>query len=507
MKLLAFSIFTMHSANMCYFDGKKLYYYKPERHLQIKHWVNYESYEDQMSYSRANLAIQEYQKHLRNVHGVSFEDMDFICIPNRFKSSKNNEKIIQINHHNLHALGAEMMMDIKPKFSFVLDGKGGNLSWAVFKDDKLIESNDFLLHGSMGYGVHVLANRLNIEGSILDRPGKMMGLQSYGKVDENYLKLMRKYDMFQLGPNFHVRPPQNTQLFCFQHWIDYKGSSPTAEISKLDWVRTVHERCGEIILESFKRFAKSEDYISYTGGCAQNVIWNTLLKKHFKNLYIPPFCTDEGLSFGGIEYLRLLNNLPKFDMSEFPFIQSDEAPNTIITIENIKQIAKLLAAGKIVAWYQGHGEVGPRALGNRSLLMDPRTSNGKELMNTIKNREEYRPFGASVLSEYAEEYFGLNFANPFMLYVGTTKVDNLQSITHVDGTCRAQTVDKDGSSFRLLLEEFFKLTDCPVLMNTSLNISGKPIAGHIDDAMKEFKNKPIDILAIGNELYTKEKEI
>ena len=134
--------------------------------------------------------------------------------------------------------------------------------------------------------------------------------------------------------------------------------------------------------------------------------------------------------------------------------------------------------------------------------MDPRLPNGKDIMNKVKNREYYRPFGASILSEHAKEYFDLDFENPYMLYVGLTQKDNLESITHVDGTCRVQTVTT--GHFRKLLEYFYELTGCPVLMNTSLNVSGKPIAGHISDAVNEFNSKNIDVLVVGNEIYRKQ---
>ncbi|NDD59261.1 MAG: hypothetical protein EBZ47_08465, partial [Chlamydiae bacterium] len=161
--------------------------------------------------------------------------------------------------------------------------------------------------------------------------------------------------------------------------------------------------------------------------------------------------------------------------------------------------------GKIVAWYQGHGEIGPRALGHRSILMDPRIQNGKDIINRVKNREFYRPFGTSVLSEYAKEYFDLNFENPYMLYLGTTQKSNLQSITHVDGTCRAQTVNESFDyAFRKLLEFFHELSGCPVLLNTSLNEAGKPIAGWIDNAINLFKSTAIDVLVIGDTIYKKQ---
>ena len=206
-------------------------------------------------------------------------------------------------------------------------------------------------------------------------------------------------------------------------------------------------------------------------------------------------------SLGAMEHLRIKNSLPPFKVDNFPYIQSDELtddPND----DTIRQTAKLLAEGKIVAYYQGNGEIGPRALGNRSILMDPRIPNGKDIINKVKNREYYRPFGASILSEYAKEYFDLDFENPYMLYVGVTQKDNLQSITHVDGTCRAQTVTS--GHFRKLLEYFYELTGCPVLLNTSLNVSGKPIAGHILDAIQEFETKDIDVLVVGNKIDIKQ---
>lgn len=181
--------------------------------------------------------------------------------------------------------------------------------------------------------------------------------------------------------------------------------------------------------------------------------------------------------------------------------QHDIAPTEEPSIETISKVARYLADGKIVAWYQGHGEIGPRALGNRSILLNPRVPNGKDKINAIKRREDFRPFGASVLGEYATVYFEMDDKDPFMLY--TSKVKRyLPAVTHIDGTCRVQTVDNEGV-FRTLLEEFFTLSQCPVLLNTSLNLAGKPIAGSPEEAKQLFNTTPIDILVIGNEIYTK----
>jgi carbamoyltransferase len=264
----------------------------------------------------------------------------------------------------------------------------------------------------------------------------------------------------------------------------------------------VHHRCSEVLLDFFSKYASSEDIISYTGGVAQNVVWNTEIRKKFPNLIIPPHCADEGLSLGGIEWLRIKNNLPKFYLENFPYCQLDQSAN-VPTDETIYKTAKLLAEGNTVGWYQGHGEIGPRALGNRSILLNPLLPNGKFIVNTVKNREEYRPFGASVLEEHASEYFELDHNNPFMLYVAKVKTDKLAAITHIDGTCRIQTVNEKNLIFQKLLQAFYEITGCPILLNTSLNIAGKPLAGHYNDALQLYNAQPLNCLVIGDQIYQK----
>jgi len=486
MKLLSIS-YNSHDSNICYYDGEKLKYFKSERYLQEKH--------------HRIASIQEAE----SLIGVKIDDVDEVCfcvfhkgLP--FKVRQPTPKISEIDHHYSHVLSVSIF-EGQPNVSIVMDSQGGTNCWVVYKNDVLIDRGEVDKVGSIGHGIHIMSRELNILGHGLDAPGKFMGLQSYGNIDFDFLQKIQKYNIMNVGATSIKKvgiPPvyyHNDGLFSFQHWIDHKGSS--AQETKLDWARTIHHHCGQIILNFFKRYANPNDIIHFSGGVAQNIIWNTLLKKHFKNLVILPHSGDEGISLGAMEHLRIKNSLPPFKVDNFPYIQSDELtddPND----DTIRQTAKLLAEGKIVAYYQGNGEIGPRALGNRSILMDPRIPNGKDIINKIKNREYYRPFGASILSEYAKEYFDLDFENPYMLYVGVTQKNNLQSITHVDGTCRAQTV-KDGH-FRKLLEYFYELTGCPVLLNTSLNVSGKPIAGHISDAIKEFETKDIDALVIGNKI-------
>jgi len=137
------------------------------------------------------------------------------------------------------------------------------------------------------------------------------------------------------------------------------------------------------------------------------------------------------------------------------------------------------------------------------LLLNPLIEDGKNVINKIKKREAYRPFGASILKEYVKEYFDTEINNPYMLYVGKTTKNNLRCITHVDGTCRFQSVDKNNETYYNLIKQFYERTKCPLLLNTSFNINGKPIMSTVEEAKEFFNNSEIDVLVIGNEVYKK----
>jgi carbamoyltransferase len=477
MKLLGLSL-VGHDHSAAYFDGEILRYHKFERSKQIKRF-RFGNFND-------------LEMGLKNIWNISINEMDDIATCNGPIYELNCEIV---PHHYAHALSVYPLIRKIPDLSFVIDGIGDNKTWSVFhKNYKLkIINYGTLDKGSIGYGIIKAGTILNIKSSNkVDIAGKAMGLQSYGTVDEEYLNIIRKYNMNNIK-----------DIFSYDNWMNYKGDNLVSELTKLNWLKTIHFRIEELLVDFFSEFASPDDVIGYSGGVAQNVVWNTALKKHFKNLHIVPHSGDEGLSLGCVEWLRQKHNLPMFDMSEFPYMESDVSPPDIPTDETISLIAKKLAEGQTVAWYQGHGEIGPRALGNRSILMDPRMSNGKEIINRIKNRENYRPFGASVLVEYAKDYFDMEWEDEYMLFTTKVKSDILPSITHVDGTCRVQTVGNKNPIFRKLLEEFYKLTGCPVLLNTSLNLAGKPIAGYPENAIELLKSSSLDCAVIGNHIYLK----
>ena len=189
-------------------------------------------------------------------------------------------------------------------------------------------------------------------------------------------------------------------------------------------------------------------------------------------------------------------------LGEYPDLKFYKPENMVITT------AQYIMHGYIIGWFQGRSEFGPRALGNRSILADPRKDGMKDILNArIKFREHFRPFAPAVMWEYQTDYFNLDVPNPYMLLVKEVKSEKrkiIPSVTHVDGTGRIQSVTSQGNAlFYQLIHAFYEITGVPVLLNTSFNIKGEPIVETPDDALRCFAKTQIDILSIGSYMVTK----
>jgi len=492
MKLLGIRVCD-HDSNFSYFDGQILRYFKSERLNKIKH----HAYND----------LYVWRDIVKNIFKDNPDKIDEIAIvvdPWLYKNKHwNKEKenffpsidyslinancpVHRINHHYAHALSVYDNFDIH----MVFDGFGDHeISWSIIKNDQIIEKGHFIKHGSLGAEMGGAAKKFEIQcNHTADLAGKLMGLQSYGTFNKEFYSML-KQDIYQV-----------TDLFNIKNWEKYKGDYKVSCLTALDWIKTIHEKAGDILLETFKKYCNKDDKICFTGGVAQNVIWNTKLKKYFPNLYVPPHTTDDGLSLGAIEFLRRRNNLSKFLLNNFPYSQLDENPTETPSKKTIEKAAQLLSQGKIIGWYQGNGEIGPRALGNRSILMDPRIKDGKNLINKIKKRENYRPFGASVLHDKANSIFKEYVESPYMTYVNEIS-EEYDAVRHIDGSCRYQSVYN--GYFYDLINKFEQLTGCPIILNTSLNINGEPIAGSINQAIELYNNSKLDCLIVGNNILEK----
>jgi carbamoyltransferase len=239
------------------------------------------------------------------------------------------------------------------------------------------------------------------------------------------------------------------------------------------------------------------------GGYGLNCVANYYLKGRLTDvdLYVDPISHDGGTAMG---LARLawhlysestsINSLKHIYLGAAP--NYDVIDNILAQVSNIKvesadveQVADLLDQGNIVALFHGRAEGGPRALGNRSILFDPRRPDGKDFVNKVKGREWFRPFAASVMEEHAEEWFemrGLK-SSPFMMYainLSAKHMGDVPSVTHVDGTCRVQTVNRqDNLHYYSLIEAFHKKTGVPMVFNTSFNLAGDPLVETVTDAL------------------------
>lgn len=201
----------------------------------------------------------------------------------------------------------------------------------------------------------------------------------------------------------------------------------------------------------------------------------------------------------GKEYTKeiIKQSIERFGITEYEY-----------TDKYLKKAAKLIADGNIIGWFQGRSEIGPRALGHRSILADPRRKEMKDIINKkVKFREEFRPFAPAVLWEYQTEYFDLDIPNQYMLMacnVHKSKRNVIPAVTHIDGTARVQSVMYDVVPiFHNLIREFYDITKVPIILNTSFNIKGEPIVETPDDAIRCFLGTGLDCLVIDRFILVK----
>jgi carbamoyltransferase len=259
------------------------------------------------------------------------------------------------------------------------------------------------------------------------------------------------------------------------------------------------------------------------GGVALNSVANGRIKKEigFKNIFIQPAASDSGCSIGAATYAytRLTGKrmTPLTDVYLGPSF-SDVEVETALKNRDLKytkekeiekKVAHLIAEGKIVGWFQGRMEFGPRALGSRSIIADPRRPDMKDRVNeAVKLREGFRPFAPSLLEDYQNDYLDMYSLNdsPYMLFVLPVKKNKqklLPAITHVDGTARPQTVSKKiNRKYWKVIDEFRKITGEAIILNTSFNVRGEPIVCTPDDAIRCFLDTDIDCLALHDFLVT-----
>ncbi len=280
----------------------------------------------------------------------------------------------------------------------------------------------------------------------------------------------------------------------------------------------------EIVFDILKKYQKISKNLILSGGCAMNSVANGKLVKQdlFQNIFIPYAPGDGGGSIGAAAQVsfKLNKSKPKFVENPYlgPSFNDDEIKEAIknninenekfniIKNENeesmVKNLSKLLSEGKVVGYFQDNMEFGSRALGNRSILCDPRIEKIDEYLNLkIKRRESFRPFAPSIIESEVENWFEQKHSSPYMSFVldvKETKRTTIPAVTHFNGTGRLQTVsEKLNKKYYDLIKEFYKITNVPILLNTSFN-ENEPIVCSPNDALKCFLRTNMDVLCLQN---------
>jgi carbamoyltransferase len=246
-----------------------------------------------------------------------------------------------------------------------------------------------------------------------------------------------------------------------------------------------------------------------TGGSMLNCNVNSrvLRESQFKRVHLFPGCGDDGSAAGAalwVNHHHLDRPRNSYSNAESSYLGRDYPQEETPDYE---YIAKKISQGKIVAWFDGKSEIGPRALGHRSILADPRDGHNRDRLNfMLKNREWFRPYAPSVLKEHSNDWFDFDVESPFMLYTAQVKrPKDIPAVTHVDNSSRMQTVDAiNNPNYYHLIKAFYEITGVPLLLNTSLNGKDEPIVESEQDAINFFEKVPVDMLVLSGEIIERE---
>jgi carbamoyltransferase len=390
----------------------------------------------------------------------------------KYFGSVSKTKIINVNHHLSHAAAGYFTSGFDQACVLVIDAIGEFETMSIWqaKDNVLEKKFSLTYPNSIGLWYTAMTDRIELKPN--EEEYILMGMAAYGDKNYFYNAILRDFftdiDNFQLKRNLHKGCRDWMALAREDDYFNFAAAT-----------QSVYEKIFDIALAKAKQLVPSDNLV-FMGGCALNCSANPIAFKYFDDVWIMPNPGDAGSSLGAI----LAHTGQHIEWKDC-FLGYDIDPRS-----DINEIVDYLIEHKICGLAQGREEFGPRALGNRSLLADPRGSDIKDRVNQIKRRQEFRPFAPMILEEYVKQYFDIVGKPRHHRYMQFTSKclhpEQFPAIVHKDGTSRVQTVAKDGSRVRQLLEYWFLKTGCPMLLNTSLNIKGQPLVHDVKDA-KEFE--------------------
>lgn len=528
-------------------DGEIIFHLENERLTNIKYdWFAFQTlfhvpkYVDKID----GIAIAGLSK---TVPADNYCDHDIYTtfIRNLNKNFLKNEVAISdmgLLHHQLHASAAFYNSGFDKAICVVRDGMGSNFYFddsrfyknsygregystfvaeypdkfelidktVIVSQDIDVQYNDRIRvsnNSSEAYAFSILSKHFGWHG--LDA-GKVMGMSSYGKKDVNIPSIYKEEkinkNLFCFGDDLH-QGYLNTTKYRYLNSDDFQVKANLSYALQTE----TQQHILEYVLKMIEKTKIKK--VCMTGGYFLNCVANYHILKNLPDdieIYVEPISSDAGTSLGAAKLLwhtmtkdvtkRKLSSLYLGFTHEYDLnlikrnLNSDETLHENVSVD---EIASIIADKNLIAMYQGRSESGPRALGNRSFLYDPRDPNGKDEVNKIKKREWFRPFAGTVLYEHRNDWFDLHTMDesPFMMYAVNVKKENIPAITHVDNTCRVQTLKKEQNvNFYNLIDAFYKKTGVPILLNTSLNLAGDCIAETIQDSLNIIRNSSVKYL-------------
>jgi carbamoyltransferase len=526
MKVL--TIFSGHDASATIVkDGEIEYYFKEERYNKKKHSGGHKFIFDII-----------FHDFLDDIDYVIFASSDSQENKNKkdqlIKSKNIGVKFLDPTHqhHLFHASGAFYTSGFEKSLVICIDSAGGyQVDPEVFECDSVYVAEypckftplykrywtanlqkrfDKVVNGCRHTCKHH-TDEINIGnlynsaalaiGQTIDDCGKAMGLSSYGVAIEKL-----KFFGERISADAAIKKYFKNYPELLDYMLDFNDDANyKVEITKdnyqffSNYCYEVQRQCQEQVCNLVKKYVDKTGIkkVCITGGYGMNIITNYELTIRFPDVkfYFDPMCDDSGLSIGASMYSyrqlsgdsRILPSKDTFfhglthDVSQYQGVFADE-----------KEVARLLYNNKSVAVYNHLAEAGQRALGNRSILFNALNPNAKDIVNKIKNREWYRPFAAIVLEEDAHLYFDNVIPNPHMTVCFPVKTNLIPGVTHVDNTCRIQTVNS--GHLHSILNEFKNLTGHGIILNTSFNLAGEPLVETPQDAFRTLNSSSLDYL-------------
>jgi len=449
-------------------------------------------------------------------------------------------KIIFIKHHIAHASSAFFLSPFKKADILTIDGHGEEDTCYIGKgvDNKIFQSSLIKYPHSLGLFYGTFTDFLGFKPDVDE--WKVMALSSYSKKQNQFdTKVSRLVNFssngFELNLNYFNYYTFDRKKNFFTNKLSQLLGPPRSKNDKLlprhyeiaGALQRTFERSVDHLLTIVKKSGGKSGNIVLAGGAAMNCVYNgTLYKKKIYEKSFIPFCADDlGVTVGAALYLnnkiKKINNKFYFNASFGPdystkFIRNELKKFKVNYIEpkNLNEyIANKISKGKLVGWFQGRMEFGHRALGNRSILADPRNPDMKKIINeAVKFREGFRPFAPAILEEFSREVFEIPKDEKIFYMERAVNVKEkwrkkIPAVTHVDGTARAQTVTKiSNKEFYNLIYSFYKITNVPILINTSFNLNGEPIVMSPEHAIRTFYSCGLDTLVIGDCVINKKDD-